>query len=405
MKSNKLSFTNPQGVSLVARLDVPVAGEPIAYALFAHCFTCSKDLKAVANISRSLNREQIAVLRFDFTGLGESQGDFSDTTFLSNVSDLMAAAEMLSDRYQAPAILIGHSLGGAAVLQAAGQIPSVRAVATIAAPADPGHVAHLFKEQQPEIEAQGAAEVNLAGRRFTIKKPFLDALESTEMVNTIGNLRKALLVLHGPLDNTVSIDHAARIFQAAKHPKSFISLDRADHLLSNTDDSRYAGMVIAAWARRYIQSVDPTDSLPPGDNRVMARVGSSGFLTEINANGHNMVADEPTSVGGTNLGPTPYDYLVAGLGACTAMTLRMYADRKKWPVEAIRVRLTHQKIHAVDCKECETATGKIDHIHREIDIKGDLDVHQRRRMVEIADKCPVHRTLEGEIRVTTKGLK
>jgi putative redox protein len=257
MTSRKLMFTNPQGVSLVARLDLPDSGEPLAWTLFAHCFTCSKDLNAVVNISRSLNREKIAVLRFDFTGLGESQGDFSETTFLSNVSDLIAAAQMLEERHQAPAILIGHSLGGAAVLQAAARIPSVRAVAAIAAPSDPRHVVHLFEDKQRQIEIEGAAEVNLAGRPFTIRKSFLDALDSTQMARTIGDLGKALLVLHSPLDEVVGIDHAARIFQAAKHPKSFVSLDSADHLLTHARDSQYAGTIIAAWAKRYLSAADP----------------------------------------------------------------------------------------------------------------------------------------------------
>lgn len=402
MSLKKLSFKNADGEVLAARLDLPVDGEPVAYALFAHCFTCSKNLKAVGHISRALTQRGIAVLRFDFTGLGESEGDFSDTNFSSNVADLLVAARFLEAHYEAPAILIGHSLGGAAVLQAAGQLESVTAVATIGAPYDPAHVKHLFDEAESEIEKKGAATVQLGGRPFTIKKQFLDDLDAHRVEERIRSLNRALLVFHSPVDQTVGIENAALIYQAAKHPKSFISLDQADHLLTDEADSVYVGAVLAAWAQKYVNLDRVKARLhPTEDNRVVVQIGSSGFRTDVFASGHALVADEPESVGGTNLGPTPYDLLNAGLGACTVMTLRMYADRKGWPLESVTARLKHAKVHADDCITCENKSAKLDQIDREIELEGPLDVSQKKRLLEIADKCPVHRTLEGDIRVVT----
>lgn len=398
----KLTFVNRDGDALAARLDLPADDSPIAYALFAHCFSCSKNLRAVGNISQALTRQGIAVLRFDFTGLGESEGDFSETNFSSNVEDLVAASETLRERYAAPAILVGHSLGGAAVLKAAAEIPSAKAVATIGAPYEPSHVAHLFDEGIEEIKGSGSAVVRLAGRPFRIRRQFIADLAAQDPERHIRDLGRALAVFHSPVDQTVGVENAAQIFKAAKHPKSFISLDRADHLLTDEADSLYTGAVIAAWARKYIGMPQEEQKHPdPKDNRVVARVGASGFRTDVLANGHALVADEPRSVGGTNAGPTPYDLLVAGLGACTAMTLRMYADRKQWALDEVTVRLAHTKVHAEDC-DCEAvANGKIDLIEREIDIIGDLDLDQRKRLLEIANRCPVHRTLEGDIVIRT----
>ena len=399
----KLSFKNEKGEHLAARLDLPADEKPVAYAMFAHCFTCTKNLNAVVNINRALAKEGIATLRFDFTGLGESEGDFSHTSFSSNISDLIAAADFLKQEFDAPKLLIGHSLGGAAVLQAAKYIPSSIAVATLGAPSNLTHLARYLKPQQNAIATGGEAEITLAGKTFKIKKQFLDDLDLIPMQEAIQNLNKALLIFHSPVDSIVGIENAAEIFQLARHPKSFISLDRADHLLSNREDSLYVGSVLAAWARKYLE-ISPPASVARDltDNRVMTRTGRRGYQTEIVASGHRLLADEPIAVGGSDTGPTPYDYLLAALGACTSMTLRMYADRKGLALESIVVRLKHQKIHAEDCRSCETKSGKIDTIEREIELQGPLDQEQRQRLLEIADRCPVHRTLHSEIIVNSK---
>ncbi|MDQ2694769.1 MAG: bifunctional alpha/beta hydrolase/OsmC family protein [Pseudomonadota bacterium] len=403
MQSKSLSFQNPAGQRLAARLDLPADGRPLAYALFAHCFTCSKNLKAAANVCRSLAGAGFAVLRFDFTGLGESGGDFADTNFSSNVADLLAAAQRLAADYQAPRLLVGHSLGGAAVLQAAARIPSALAVATIGAPAEPSHVLRLLHSHREAIERDGEAEVELAGRTFRIKKQFLDDLAGQRMDEVLKNLNRALLIFHAPLDDTVGIDNAGRLFQAARHPKSFVSLDRADHLLTREEDSRYVGEVLAAWAGRYIPLSREAPRQAEEGNRVVVRTEQGGFRSEVMVRGHALVADEPVSVpGGTDAGPTPYDLLVAGLGACTTMTVHMYAQRKGWPLEAATARLSHQKIHADDCTGCETRQGYIDHIDRELELTGPLDAEQRRKLLEIAEKCPVHRTLHAEVVVNTR---
>jgi len=403
MQFKNLEFKNKEGQTLSARLDLPVDGKPMAYALFAHCFTCSKNIKAIAHISRALTREGLAVLRFDFTGLGESEGDFGDTNFSSNVDDLIVAADFLKSIYQAPEILIGHSFGGAAVLQAAGRIPSSKAVVTIAAPSEPQHVTRALGSAAASIQNQGQADVTLAGRTFTLKKQFLDDLDFVNMAETLKNLDRALLVLHSPIDETVGIENAGQIFQAARHPKSFISLDTADHLLTNSEDSLYAGSVIAAWARKYVSASPKEDPKTDGDeNQVITQIGKSGYVTDIMAAGHGLVADESISLGGTNKGPAPFDLLMAGLGACKAITLRMYSDRKQWPLEAVTVKLNHKKIDAADCETCQTKEGQLDQFDCEIDLSGELDDQQKQRLLQIADRCPVHRTLHSEIVVRSK---
>ncbi|SPF40903.1 OsmC family protein [Syntrophobacter sp. SbD1] len=404
MQFQKLSFKNPDGKRLSARLDLPLDEKPAAFALFAHCFTCTKNFNAVVNINRALAMHGIAVLRFDFTGLGESEGDFSETNFSTNVTDLVAAADFLTKAYEAPRLLIGHSLGGAAVIQAARRITSAEAVSTIAAPTE---LTGLFRFIEGPLlegfERDGQTTINISGRTFKIKKQFLDDLRKENMEDAIRALRKPLLIFHSPLDKVVSINQAARIFTAARHPKSFISLDKADHLLSNREDSLYVGSVLAAWVSKYLKISERKYIQPQlSDNRIIARTGNTGFRTEINANGHSLVADEPIPMGGANSGPTPYDLLVSALGACTGMTLRLYADHKKVPVEAITVRLRHQKIHAEDCQDCEDPKSKIDYIEREIELHGDLDEPTRQRMLEIANRCPVHRTLESKSRIATK---
>jgi uncharacterized OsmC-like protein/alpha/beta superfamily hydrolase len=405
MGFQRLTFENREGKQLAARLELPADEKPKAYAVFAHCFSCSKGLKAVVHISRALSMKGIAVLRFDFTGLGDSEGEFSDTTFSTNVMDLVAAADYLKRNYEAPGLLIGHSLGGAAILQSASHIPSCKALATIASPSDPSDVTRILGSTKQQVEAEGEAELTIAGRSFRIRKEFLDDLEHVKMKDTIRNLNRPLLVLHSPADQVVGIQNAIDIFESAGQPKSFVSLDRADHLLSDNRDSRYAGSVLAAWASNYLDLMEePPQQKNLKDNRVLVRSGKTGFQTEIIANGHRLIADEPIPAGGADTGPSPYDFLVASLGSCTAMTIRMYADRKQWPLEQVVVRLKHEKIHAEDCRSCEAKEGKLDHITREIEPIGPLSKEQCERLVEIANRCPVHRTLTSEITVET-GLK
>jgi putative redox protein len=404
MRSEKVTFEGALGDQLAARLDSP-DGEPEAYALFAHCFTCSKDIFAASRISSSLTELGIAVLRFDFTGLGASEGEFANTNFTSNIDDLIAACSYLDDQHMAPSILIGHSLGGAAVLAAAGRMPSVKAVCTIGAPADPDHVKHNFGNAIGEIRENGEAEVKLAGRPFLIRSQFLDDIAGQKLEPAIRDLRKALLVFHSPVDQTVGIDNAASIYTAARHPKSFISLDDADHLLSRKADAVYVAGVIAAWASRYLGSKSEEAgklSAEPGEVLV-EETGGGRFAQHIAAGPtHLMRADEPRSLGGTDTGPTPYGLLSAALGACTSMTIRLYADRKKWPLEKVSVQLAHDKEHMEDCAVCDEREERIDVFRRLIRLEGELDSTQRERLLEIADKCPVHRTLEKGAKVETR---
>ncbi len=397
--TREVAIVNERGEKLAARLDLP-EGRPRASALFAHCFTCSKDIFAASRISQELASLDFAVLRFDFTGLGASEGEFANENFSSNIEDLVAAADFMRDEVGAPRLLIGHSLGGAAVLAAAARVPEAVAVATIGAPFDPGHVAHLFQPAADEIAARGEAEVLIAGRPFTVKQQFLEDIAAHNAGAYIPDLKKALLVFHAPRDTVVGIDNAAEIFKAAKHPKSFVSLDDADHLLSRRADAVYVADVLAAWATRYLPA-EPAEARPtPALGEVIVSETGEGKFTQIVQSGrHRLVADEPASVGGDDKGPGPYDYVLAGLGACTSMTVRMYAQRKGWPLERVTVGLSHKKIHADDCSDCETKSGKLDEIDRWLTFEGDLDDEQRARLLEIADKCPVHRTLTHEIKI------
>lgn len=401
--SEKITFEGAQGQDLAGRFDLP-QGKPRGVALFAHCFTCSKDTLAAARISSALAARGFAVLRFDFTGLGGSQGDFANTNFSSNVEDLVAAANYLRDTRGAPEILIGHSFGGTAMLRAAGQIPDAVCVATVGAPFDPAHVSHLFRDRIEDIEREGSAEVSIGGRPFTVRKSFIEDVKAQRLTQAIGNLRRPLLIFHAPLDQTVGIENAGEIFAAAKHPKSFVSLDTADHLLSKRRDAAYVGDVIAAWAARYLDDAEsaaqPLDECETGQVCVV-ETGQGRLAQTINAGGHVLSTDEPASLGGTDTGPTPYDLLLASLGACTSMTLRMYAARKRWPLEKVRVRLRHEKIHSDDCEDCETTNARIDRIERSVEMTGALTAEQRERLLEIADKCPVHRTLHAEVLVET----
>jgi uncharacterized OsmC-like protein/pimeloyl-ACP methyl ester carboxylesterase len=400
----RFQFTGEGGHQLAAALDLPER-EPIAYALFAHCFTCGKDVLAAKRISAALALKGIAVLRFDFTGLGSSEGDFANSTFSSNIADLVRAANHLRETRKSPAILIGHSLGGAAILAAAGQIPDAKAVVTIAAPSDPAHVTGFFKDRIEDIRKAGDVEVSLAGRPFHIKREFLDDIAEHGLMAHVANLHKALLVMHSPTDDTVGIDNATRIFVAAKHPKSFVSLADADHLLSQRRDGAYVADVIAAWAERYIDAAAPEQSAVAGEAArqvVVRETRNSKFQQTVSVGPHQMLADEPVAAGGEDSGPGPYDFLLTALGTCKSMTMRLYADRKSLPLERATVTLNHSKIHAQDCAECETKEGMLDQIDVVIGLEGALDAEQRERILEIADKCPVHRTLISEIRILTR---
>ncbi|MEM1427973.1 MAG: alpha/beta fold hydrolase [Pseudomonadota bacterium] len=398
----KISFPGALGAPLAARLDRP-DGPQRATALFAHCFSCSKDIAAARRISARLAAMGIAVLRFDFTGLGHSDGEFANTTFTSNVGDLKAAADWLAAQEMAPSLLIGHSLGGAAVLKAAAEIDSVRAVATIGAPFDPHHVTHNFAHALDEIEAQGKAEVTLGGRPFTIGRDFVHDTAQAELGKAIGSMKRALLVLHAPLDATVGVENASDIFMAAKHPKSFVTLDGADHLLTRAADAEYAAEVIAAWVVRYIE-LAPMEA-PKGAPEGVVRSSEgdpAGFLQDIAAGpDHILIADEPKAYGGTDRGPTPYGLVSAGLAACTSMTIRMYARRKGLALEHVWVDVTHDKVHGSDAEGAEAASPKIDRFSRVVHLQGDLTAAERARLLEIADKCPVHRTLEASAEVIT----
>lgn len=403
---DRVRFPGANDQPLAARIERPSGAQPAAWVLFAHCFTCSKDLKAARWLSRSLVRRGFGVMRFDFTGIGESGGDFAETNFTSNLDDLVAAADYLREEHEAPRVLVGHSLGGAAVLAAAQRVPESVAVATIGAPSDTAHLSDTLVRVSPELESRGQAEIRLGVHRYVVKRQLLDDLRSHSLKDAIATLDRALLVMHSPVDESVDIRHAGAIYGAARHPKSFVSLDDADHLLlRDPRDAHYAAEVLAAWATRYVGNpAAPEEDGATERGEVAVRGGPSGFAQEIVAGPHRLIADEPPAVpGGTDTGPTPYDLLLAGLGACTSMTLRMYADRKKWPLTGVETRLRHSRIHAEDCEDCESASGRIDRIERTIALEGDLDDGQRRRLLEIADRCPVHRTLTNEIVIDTKG--
>jgi uncharacterized OsmC-like protein/fermentation-respiration switch protein FrsA (DUF1100 family) len=404
MPTERFQFTGEGGHQLAAALDLPER-EPIAYALFAHCFTCGKDVLAAKRIAVALAAKGIAVLRFDFTGLGSSEGDFANSTFSSNVADLVHAANHLRETRKAPSILIGHSLGGAAILAAAAQIPDAKAVGTIAAPSDPAHVTGLFADKIDDIKKHGKVEVQLAGRPFNISSQFLDDIAEHSLMAHVKSLHKALLVMHSPTDDTVGIDNATHIFVAAKHPKSFVSLAGADHLLSGRRDASYVADVIAAWAERYVVPALPEPAAVSGEaprQVVVRETRNSKFQQTVSVVPHQMLADEPVDAGGEDSGPGPYDFVLAGLGACTSMTMRMYADRKSLPLKRVTVTLKHSKVYAQDCAECETKEGMLDQIDRVISMEGALDAEQRKKLMEIADKCPVHRTLTSEIHIVTK---
>jgi uncharacterized OsmC-like protein/pimeloyl-ACP methyl ester carboxylesterase len=401
MRLTRVRFPNRDGDELAGWLDLPAGATPRAYGLFAHCFTCGKDLKAARQISAALTESGLALLRFDFTGLGDSEGDFANTNFSSNIDDLVAAADYLRTHHAAPQLLIGHSLGGAAVIRAATRIAECRAVATINAPSDPRHVKRLLSSCDDELTQNGEARVQIAGRSFKIKKQLLDDLDESRLDRDLEALGRPLLVFHAPRDQTVGIDHASKIFSAARHPKSFISLDEADHLLGREPDARFVGQMLATWVRPYLTSLQQ-DEAPELTGKTVAVRTEDGYRTEVRTSRHELVLDEPHQLGGTDLGPTPAEALLAALGACTSITLKMYAKRKSLPLEAVSVRLSQRRVDAKDCPDCGVEEGQINLIEREIELVGaELTATQRARMLEIADRCPVHRTLHGPTQVRT----
>jgi putative redox protein len=394
-------FEGSAGDSLSGRLDRPRA-DPVAHALFVHCFTCSKEIPAATRITRGLVDQGIGVLRFDFTGLGASEGEFANTNFSSNVEDVVRAADMMRDRYAAPKILVGHSLGGAAILAAAARIPEAVAVVTIGAPFAVAQLARMLSDAAPELERSDEVSVEIGGRRFPIRRQLLDDANAQNLTHAIRTLHRALLVFHAPEDEVVAIDNARRIFDTAKHPKSFVSLDGADHLLTRRTDAAYVAEVLAAWVGRYLDAPLQSEPAPGREGLVVVADSPRGRLAqEIRAGRHMFIADEPVGVG-DDLGPNPYELLLAALGACTAMTLRLYADRKGWPLEHVSVRLRHDRVHADDSRDCKSTSCRIERIERIVSLAGPLDDEQRRRLLEIAERCPVHRTLMGEKRIVTR---
>lgn len=403
MNFQKTSFKNRKGETLSARIELPIDQHPHNFAVFAHCFTCTKNLIAIRNIAHQLVKEGFGVMRFDFTGLGESEGEFKNTNFSGNVEDIEDAAQFLKEKFESPTLIIGHSLGGTAALFAASRIESVKAVATINSPSNPEHVQHLIKSSIDEIEESGKAAVNIGGRDFTIKRQFLDDLKNHSLKEIVRNFGKALLILHSPQDEIVKVKNAQDLFVAAWHPKSFISLDGMDHMLSGQENSHYAGKVISGWALRYVDI--PENKKIRSKHRVAASLDNQEkFTTYLKLGDHTGLADEPVTFGGNNFGPTPYEYLSAALVSCTAMTVQMYARRKNWNLENITVHVDYSKEHAYDSENCEKTSSKLDTFTKTIKLEGDLSDEQKNRLLEIADRCPVHRTLISTIQIRSSLL-
>ncbi|WP_162416844.1 bifunctional alpha/beta hydrolase/OsmC family protein [Cyclobacterium roseum] len=400
MKKETVRFKNRQGIDLSANIYHPLDQHPRFFALFAHCFTCSKNLKAIQNICNTLSQMGVAVMSLDFTGLGNSKGEFENTNFSSNISDLIDASEFLTKHYQAPSLLIGHSFGGAAAIFASQTLPHIEALVTIGSPSDPQHISHLFEDHLESIESKGSSTVHIGGRGFEINQAFIQDLRQKDLGFCLSKLRKPILILHSPQDLVVDIRHAAELYEKAYHPKSFVSLDGADHLLSNPADSQYVGEMISSWSRKYIPA--PTVPNDTKGHAVKIRLAGNGYTSEVKTPFHHLLADEPEEVGGDNLGPTPYDLLMAALGTCTAMTLQMYAQRKKWKLEEINVYLDHDKVHQKDGDNVDDKNAKVSRFTRSLEITGDLDETQRKGLLEIANKCPVHRTLQEQISIETR---
>ncbi|WP_412559913.1 alpha/beta fold hydrolase [Winogradskyella sp. MIT101101] len=398
MKSTKLKIKNSKGLTLNAYMELPANQKPNYYAIFAHCFTCSSNLNAVKHVSRSLTQDGFAVIRFDFTGLGRSEGEFADSHFSANVQDLLDVHSYISEHYEAPGLLVGHSLGGAAVLVAASKLKAVKAVATVGAPATVDHVKRLFSHQIEDIENKGNVEVDIGGRPFIINKDFVEEFDKTDLPVIVKNLRKPLLIMHSPLDKIVGIDNAKQLYLKAHHPKSFITLDDADHLLSEEKDSQYVGEIIGTWASRYFPQVENKMLDTEGEQLVgHLNIVEDNFTTSIQTKNHTFIADEPAGIGGSDFGPSPYEYLNAALAACTAMTLKMYAERKKWDLREVFVYLSHSRKHSDDLMVKVDKPKYMDHINKKLKFVGNLDDTQKERLKEIASRCPVHKTIASEV--------
>lgn len=406
MNNVKLNIQNKKGHKLQAFLELPADQKPQHYAIFAHCFTCSSALGAVRNISRALTSHGFGVLRFDFTGLGRSEGEFAESYFSANVDDLLAVSDYLKTNYKAPSLLVGHSLGGAAVIVAASKLENIKAVATVGAPATVNHVTHLFSHGIEEVKQKGEVEVNIGGRPFKINEEFVEDFSKIDLPEITKNLRKPLLIMHAPFDTIVGIENAHKLYHNAHHPKSFVSLDNADHLLTNQKDSRYVGNIIGTWVQRYFEQEDNTMLDTKGEQLVAhLNLVEDNFTTSIQTKKHNFIADEPDTIGGDDFGPSPYDYLSAGLAACTVMTLKMYAQRKKWDLQEVYAYITYSKKHSDDLMLDIEKPTRIDHLQKRLKFIGNLDDKQKRRLKEIASKCPVHKTLQSEVIIETELIK
>ena len=403
MKTTKLEITNKKGLKLQAYLELPANQKPNNFAIFAHCFSCNSNFKATKNISRSLTNHGFGVLRFDFTGLGKSEGEFADSHFSANVEDLIDVHNYLETHYKAPSLLIGHSLGGAAVIVAASKLKNIKAVATVGAPATVGHVTHLFSHEPEDISEKGAIEVNIGGRPFKINEDFVADFSKTDLPKIIKELRKPILVMHAPFDKIVGIENAHEMYHNAHHPKSFVSLDAADHLLTKSSDSIYVGNMIGAWAKRYFEPEQNNMISSEGEQLVAhLNILEDNFTTSIQTKKHSFIADEPENVGGDDFGPSPYDFLSAGLAACTVMTLKLYAERKKWDLQEVFVYITYSKKHRDDLDIDADKPTRFDHLQKKLKFIGNLDEKQKQRLKEIAAKCPVHKTLQSKIIIETE---
>lgn len=405
MKSTKLKIKNRKGITLNANLELPANQKPNYYAIFAHCFTCSSSLSAVRNVSRALTQNGFAVLRFDFTGLGRSEGEFADSHFSANVDDLLDVHKYMEEYYQAPSLLVGHSLGGAAVLVAASKLETVKAVATVGAPSTVNHVKHLFSHQVEDSAEKGDVEVNIGGRPFVINQDFVEEFDKTDLPTIVKDLRKPLLIMHAPFDKIVGIENAEQLYKKAHHPKSFVTLDNADHLLTKEEDSQYVGEIIGTWAKRYFPKAKNKMLSTEGEQLVgHLNIVENNFTTEIQTKNHAFIADEPASVGGSDFGPSPYEYLNAALAACTVMTLKMYAERKKWDLREVYVYISHSRKHSDDLNLVTEQPKYLDHISKKLKLIGDLTTQQKDRLKEISSRCPVHKTIASEVIFETEIL-